>query len=71
MQLREKQTVIIVAHRLGTVMNADKIVVMKDGEVAEMGSHSELLAHSGIYAEMWAKQESSLSQNGSPLSYWS
>lgn len=63
MQLREKQTVIIVAHRLGTVMNADRIVVMKDGEVAEVGSHPELVAHDGIYAEMWEKQESNLSSS--------
>ena len=49
-------TTLIVAHRLSTVVDADLIVVLSDGEVQESGTHDELLAHRGIYAEMWALQ---------------
>jgi len=45
--------------QLNTVMNADKIVVLSDGVVAESGSHDELLEHNGIYAGMWNMQHSS------------
>ncbi|WP_062227867.1 ABC transporter ATP-binding protein [Aureimonas frigidaquae] len=51
-RLMEGRTVIMIAHRLSTVGNADKIVVLKDGVVAEEGSGSELLTHGGIYAEL-------------------
>lgn len=50
------RTTIAVAHRLSTIANADRIVVMKDGGVAETGTHNELLELNGIYAEMWARQ---------------
>jgi subfamily B ATP-binding cassette protein MsbA len=42
----------MIAHRLSTISEADKIVVLKDGVVAEEGSHSELLARDGVYAEL-------------------
>lgn len=44
------------SHRLSTVMNADTIFVVSDGEIAEQGSHDELLARKGKYAELWSKQ---------------
>ncbi|VDK42188.1 unnamed protein product [Taenia asiatica] len=50
------RTVIMIAHRLTTVRNADRIVVVDRGVVQEMGTHSELLAKGGIYAKMLAKQ---------------
>lgn len=50
------RTTIAVAHRLSTIANADRIVVMKDGGVAETGTHGELLELGGVYAEMWARQ---------------
>lgn len=50
------RTVIMIAHRLTTVRNADRIVVVDRGVVQEMGTHSELLAKGGIYANMLAKQ---------------
>ena len=43
------RTVVIVAHRLSTVKNADQIVVLKNGEIIEIGSHSELVAKKGDY----------------------
>ena len=51
--LSKDKTVIIIAHRLSTVTNADRIYVLKDGAIAEEGSHGELLKSHGIYAHMW------------------
>lgn len=53
------RTTIIVAHRLSTVINADQILVLRDGQIAERGSHEVLLAKEGAYAEMWMKQQQS------------
>jgi len=44
------------SHRLSTVMNADVIFVVANGQVAEQGSHEELIAKKGKYAELWSKQ---------------
>ncbi len=55
--LREKgKTIILIAHRLSTVVNADKIVVLKDGELLEEGTHQQLLNRNDAYAKMWNKQ---------------
>ena len=51
-RLMEGRTVITIAHRLSTLRNADKIIVIKDGVVAEDGTHEELLALNGVYAEL-------------------
>jgi ABC-type multidrug transport system fused ATPase/permease subunit len=51
-ELMKGRTVIMIAHRLSTISEADKIVVLKDGIVAEEGSHGELLALGGVYAEL-------------------
>jgi ABC-type transport system involved in Fe-S cluster assembly fused permease/ATPase subunit len=50
------RTSVVIAHRLSTVINADEILVLRDGKVAERGNHSELLAQNGLYAQMWSRQ---------------
>jgi len=52
--LLEGRTAIIVAHRLSTAMRADRIAVVDDGRILELGSHAELVAKGGRYAEMFA-----------------
>ena len=58
-RLMKGRTVITIAHRLSTIRDADKIVVLKGGVVAEQGTHDELLAHNGVYAELYKIQFSS------------
>jgi ATP-binding cassette subfamily B protein len=53
-----RRTSIVIAHRLSTVVEADQIVVLDAGRVAERGTHAELLRRNGLYAEMWARQQS-------------
>jgi ATP-binding cassette, subfamily B, heavy metal transporter len=55
-RLGSERTVLVIAHRLGTIRKADNIVVLKDGVVAEQGTHDQLMEKNGIYAEMWAMQ---------------
>ena len=54
--LGNNKTILIVAHRLSTIKNCDKIFVLKDGEIVEEGNHKSLLAKKGVYAMMWKEQ---------------
>jgi subfamily B ATP-binding cassette protein MsbA len=54
--LVESRTTLVIAHRLSTIRNADRILVMQGGQVAETGTHDELLALGGIYADLYATQ---------------
>ena len=56
-RLAEGRTVVMIAHRLSTVVGADKVVVLNQGRVAESGAHDALLAQGGLYAKMWADYE--------------
>ena len=55
--LKEKKTVVMIAHTLSIVKNADQILVMGDGQIAESGTHEELLAKGGKYAAMWNAEQ--------------
>jgi ATP-binding cassette subfamily B protein len=52
----KNRTTLVIAHRLSTVIGADEIIVLKSGEIAERGTHAELLAQNGLYASMWDRQ---------------
>lgn len=54
-EINGKHTIVAVAHRLSTIKNADKIVVLKDGEIAESGTHDELMEAGGIYRDLFLK----------------
>ena len=53
-KLTEGRTVIMIAHRLSTVVGADRIIVLDSGKVSEQGTHEELVKAGGLYARMWA-----------------
>ncbi|HAS6306795.1 TPA: ATP-binding cassette domain-containing protein [Vibrio vulnificus] len=55
--LRHDMTLVVIAHRLSTIMEADKIVVLHHGDLVEMGSHKQLLAQQGRYAQMYQLQQ--------------
>jgi ATP-binding cassette subfamily B protein len=55
-ELMKGRTSFVIAHRLSTIKNADVILVMKDGDIVESGSHEELLEQNGFYAELYNSQ---------------
>jgi subfamily B ATP-binding cassette protein MsbA len=65
-ELMKGRTTIVIAHRLSTIEKADRIVVLDQGQVAEIGSHQELLAKGGIYARLYRLQFSAVHEAASP-----
>lgn len=57
--LIKNKTVVVVAHKLRSVMGADKIVVLNKGKVEEVGKHEELIKNEGLYKDLWNYQEKS------------
>ena len=55
-EVSKARTTLVIAHRLSTVINADEILVLSEGQVVERGRHSELLAQNGLYKQMWDRQ---------------
>jgi ABC-type transport system involved in Fe-S cluster assembly fused permease/ATPase subunit len=58
--LSRGRTTLSIAHRLSTVVDADEILVLHDGQIVERGGHEALLAQQGRYAEMWQRQQEGL-----------
>jgi ATP-binding cassette subfamily B protein len=58
----QHRTSLVIAHRLSTIVNADNIIVMKEGEIIEQGNHNNLLALNGHYKNMWQLQQSSTNE---------
>ncbi|TCT31447.1 ABCB family ABC transporter ATP-binding protein/permease [Martelella mediterranea] len=52
----KNRTTLVIAHRLSTVIGADEIIVLKNGQIAERGRHDDLIAQNGLYAQMWERQ---------------
>ncbi len=65
-QIARGHTTLVIAHRLSTIMDADQILVMEGGRIIERGSHAELLALDGAYAQMWALQAQEESAEAAP-----
>ena len=59
-RLTKNKTVLMIAHRLSTIQDADLILVFKDGQIAERGTHEELVALNGIYSSMWKDYQTSI-----------
>ena len=56
-ELVANKTVILIAHRLKTIQNADKILVLNQGELVEEGTHDQLLSNCGLYEHLWSIQQ--------------
>ncbi|HQE00126.1 MAG TPA: metal ABC transporter permease, partial [Novosphingobium sp.] len=57
-------TSLSIAHRLSTIADADTILVLNEGQLAEQGTHADLLRRGGLYAEMWARQAEAMEELG-------
>ena len=61
-RLSQNRTTFVIAHRLSTIRDADTVLVLEDGEIVERGTHDELLAHDGLYANLWRVQAGDIEQ---------
>jgi ATP-binding cassette subfamily B protein len=50
-------TTLVIAHRLSTIVDADEIIVLNEGRIAERGTHTQLILREGLYAAMWRRQQ--------------
>ena len=68
-RLMESRTTIVVAHRLSTIRRADRIAVLDDGWLVELGTHAELLARDGLYARLYRLQwsDDAVAPDGAPM----
>lgn len=66
LRLMEGRTAFVIAHRLSTIRSADRILVLQDGQIAEQGTHAELLAARGAYWRLYQLQFGALTRNGEP-----
>jgi ABC-type multidrug transport system fused ATPase/permease subunit len=62
----EGKTVIAIAHRLSTIAAMDRLIVLERGQIAETGTHRELLDRGGLYASLWRRQSGGFLQEDSP-----
>jgi ATP-binding cassette subfamily B multidrug efflux pump len=66
-RLMTGRTSFVIAHRLSTIRSADLILVMRDGNIVEQGTHTDLLARNGFYADLYNSQFAGPATNGRPL----
>lgn len=65
-EMMQGKTVIAIAHRLSTIAQMDRIVVMDEGRIIEDGTHEDLLAKGGLYAQLWSRQSGGFLDTGTP-----
>ena len=62
-ELVKAKTVVVIAHKLQTIRNADKIIVLENGKILETGNHDNLMNNNGLYANYWCTQQSTSGWN--------
>jgi ABC-type transport system involved in Fe-S cluster assembly fused permease/ATPase subunit len=67
-EISKGKTSLVIAHRLSTIVNADQILVLADGAIAERGTHSQLLTYNGLYSKLWREQQKEERKTSSELS---
>lgn len=65
-EMMQGRSLIAIAHRLSTIAQMDRIVVMDEGRIIEDGTHEDLLAKGGLYAQLWSRQSGGFLDTGTP-----